>query len=685
LILQLLQDFFSCEAHELYAAAIEIDEPRLRQLRVATEKASTNNPLSAIEAGQLRPWVPRALWTWHPELVADDYVGQAGAAGAGLMRLQQYLLYCHEVAVANPLTRLWAPGRIPSLSWARSYLGMVAIYASYCGPLLETGVLRMVSSTLETAPQPLRAAAQSDDELLGAVSPTSEQKASLDTLRLAFDTTWEGLSASKRTGGSVHLLLASRHWAPLLTWLARRSDGGPAAAPADLRLAEVLASLEIPGLDGLSPSDIVAVRENDAFVAWRAALRSALIQVDALRPDQAGSRPGDAAALIDETLREARERVETRMGESRFLSAARSPARSFSIGAITAGAMATVFPPERALLTGALSSAADLVWSYAAARSRDKGVDHALHRHFLAFQPTMGSSWRSAPSVLPHFEWINSNAARRGSFQALRTDGEPVDASEERHVTDDGQPSRHLAATALLDRAIAAALETARGLPSHSASQPCVPEVVDAFELVIDLVRQLRRHIADGRLDIAVGAYANLFFLSTHLGLAWRQPNRRLEVMLSWRLSQLRDDGLGPAWPDWPDTHRPEITRLTAYEERLQRARAEVLDRAAAARVPIHDRWPVYVPEESSSSDPGWRHAWQLMAIGATRNGFTRFPVDSEVAIALAEEPHREARKLASHSLGLLSLAADAVEDMLGCSAAEPVRALLAEARSSEL
>jgi hypothetical protein len=73
------------------------------------------------------------------------------------------------------------------------------------------------------------------------------------------------------------------------------------------------------------------------------------------------------------------------------------------------------------------------------------------------------------------------------------------------------------------------------------------------------------------------------------------------------------------------------------------------------------------------------------MAIGATRNGFTRFPVDSEVAIALAEEPHREARKLASHSLGLLSLAADAVEDMLGCSAAEPVRALLAEARSSEL
>jgi hypothetical protein len=150
-----------------------------------------------------------------------------------------------------------------------------------------------------------------------------------------------------------------------------------------LRLCE-LAKMDLPGLENLLPQDIVSLRrDEEAFETWRVGLSRALDHVSRLDADFL-DKDADRAVIRDELCDVARKTAE-KVDSSGFLKNLRRGARSFSLGAVGALAIASLRSPLPAMISGAVSLAADLLLAFL---SRESVTGkQALLRHFAIFEP----------------------------------------------------------------------------------------------------------------------------------------------------------------------------------------------------------------------------------------------------------------------------------------------------------
>jgi hypothetical protein len=83
-------------------------------------------------------------------------------------------------------------------------------------------------------------------------------------------------------------------------------------------LVDQLIDLDLPNLELLSPTDILAVRAGSEFSRWRKVLAEALIQANAL-PAHVWNRKQESRKEIDDTLREGKVQLEAAMSKSAVL------------------------------------------------------------------------------------------------------------------------------------------------------------------------------------------------------------------------------------------------------------------------------------------------------------------------------------------------------------------------------
>jgi hypothetical protein len=118
-----------------------------------------------------------------------------------------------------------------------------------------------------------------------------------------------------------------------------------------LMVADSLLEAEIPDFDGLSPSTVLEVRQNDEyFAAWRSDLRAALKGV--------GSMPGtqdfreEASLFLNDLIRPRAEVIQRKTRTSNALrSAAKEPVMALTVGAAVATAGLAGLPLSGSLAT----------------------------------------------------------------------------------------------------------------------------------------------------------------------------------------------------------------------------------------------------------------------------------------------------------------------------------------------
>lgn len=438
-ILELASGFFGTSEHEdLYAAFRDASRGRLEEfLDLYRKFASAGRLRAPLEIGQLRPYLPTfrhgmyAPW----ELGAFQLDSLSFADGDGLWQavdqIKHRLLYCHSVAIEDPLGSLLAvaassgPSEFTIAEWRTRLLNFVQ-FLIHLEPLIAANILCFMSPraylpsdeqgrtpTLVAllqkyideggvAPVPvideyLRRAP--DENAKAAVRNLASMKISSGQTRLEERIVAGSLFRIKNAFSAV--LDAPAMLSPYLPFQydvdllgafqnavnSSVIDRELEAVPDDEnRLMGILFKMDMPGVERLDIGDILAIRSGDAFANWHEELRSAL--------SEAAAQPGnllnyDQAARLKITNRiaAAKKRIDDEFVESSALKKFRSLSRALAFGSL--GILASLyFVPLTMAVAGALAAlgareGAQLV--YDQARSRKKSQDQkAAVSHYVA-------------------------------------------------------------------------------------------------------------------------------------------------------------------------------------------------------------------------------------------------------------------------------------------------------------
>jgi hypothetical protein len=136
----------------------------------------------------------------------------------------------------------------------------------------------------------------------------------------------------------------------------------------DNRLLTELVNVDLPGLSSLTPENVVAIRQGDAFEEWRTELKIGLERAANLDPGLA-NRDRAARAVVMETLKPAKEKLEKEFKDSTILRNARSSSTTLLTGSLGA-AVGYLFDPSFGAFIGAFAgSLAQAVVEFAKKRS----------------------------------------------------------------------------------------------------------------------------------------------------------------------------------------------------------------------------------------------------------------------------------------------------------------------------
>lgn len=402
--------------------AVRADDFRWRYLRWRIEPAKVALP--AKDDAELRPLV--LVSQANANLHLQRAFGRYHEAGLWSLwdGLVQHLLYCHGVALMNPLGYLCERRQYSSHRTIAQYLA----FLNAISPLVEAGVVQLVElgpslldqgyvtavrTPSETNPS---SNALSSEQLAPVVSrlqdtagpkwdinghywtDTGLDPAELARLRERFvRLELGGLADSshitQRHPGAFDLLLSSAWQESALRATVAENPGwlgiATSSATADLRVAELqalqrLMAVPLADLSGIGPGDLVTIRrDDDTFAAWRSALRAALAHVGDEVDDPLAQRYRDLSRSLTEELHARALLVETGINRSSVLAAGRKGAVAFAVGCLKQGLHGNVDPVSN-LSAGAARAGSSLAQS-ALAERRARPVRDAVRRHQVLF------------------------------------------------------------------------------------------------------------------------------------------------------------------------------------------------------------------------------------------------------------------------------------------------------------
>lgn len=351
-------------------------------------------------ADHLRPYLTGpSLWyasqVHRLPLTAQNFTIFSGPATAAEQEdaIKQHLLYCHSVAMDDPLPRILYIVEGTSGNDPQAIDG----FANYCTflnmvkPLVESGVLFFVNK----------------DTYMSYYFPPSIDNRKVDEFALkadysdvpikddifrhtsfddAFDGILEVLTASKVHSRNFDLYFPARFFRDAfaaIVSLAKdnlRSMGH--SHEKELMLLKQLISIKVPNLADLTPQDIVDIREDRAFARWRLDIERALDRTLRLDPRLLEPKQ-EALRLIRTELEERQAELKEAIKKSRFLSRAKKGARSFVVGGLAALGVSWISDPVSGIASSLAGGVAELLISYLGEkRSSSK---EALLRHYLLF------------------------------------------------------------------------------------------------------------------------------------------------------------------------------------------------------------------------------------------------------------------------------------------------------------
>ncbi|MEX5718462.1 hypothetical protein [Geodermatophilus maliterrae] len=414
-IINVIEETFQDElGPDLISNSFRLSRRELYRLYEAHEAYIDREPELEPSPGTLRPYVPTALLP--PGKYRAHLLEGTGAAflrsieeiDDSVSALHRLLLYCHSIALLNPLVYITDQIRLaedaleedhPLRLQVANYLSWI----SFIRPLLNSGAVVLLENRSASFSGygrlddvRLKEAIIEDTLAAGDFTDIEDHRdpAHVDefTRRAPIDAAVDILSheqaVNESYGFATDYFFPRRYFARALQALLATS--GPkndprAESPSlfsgllDSVRILTLSSLPLPDFE-ISVKDILAVRSGDEFTDWRIALGRALDKVWILS-DQALLDEEAQLRIIQEELRNEMRHLESKVGRSRYLEEARRGKLSFLAGVVAALSISNWFDPTAGIVSLGARTAFERLWQLR--KSRQYNAKAALMNHYL--------------------------------------------------------------------------------------------------------------------------------------------------------------------------------------------------------------------------------------------------------------------------------------------------------------
>lgn len=344
--------------------------------------ATTADELPSVPAHDLRPIYGKGLITQRGKL-SSYYSDSADHSRTG-REVKALLLYAHSTIVMNPLAP-WFEVVAGSLRNSEPPNGMgfigALIAVSEIGDLIRDGTVAVIDPPAISWNENLKI----DDAISKAATRRyhrhnkgrqldqwDQYAATQDALIRMM--VYSSVDPNDRQGGfCANSTLEGNGYATIIRALAETINPD-LPLPSDEARLEALMHLSLPGVDDLHPKDMILVRSDSKFAAFRADVRVALSAVDAAL-DQGDLR--SARRDVAEFMAARAEELKASPARTRFWNATSGDALSFAIG----GAL-TALAGWKAALLGLLAKGL-----YETVRDTSAPLA-ALRQHYVAMSRT---------------------------------------------------------------------------------------------------------------------------------------------------------------------------------------------------------------------------------------------------------------------------------------------------------
>jgi hypothetical protein len=383
-----LEHFGPTSEPELYTAVNEAGDVELDRFleayrAFATSEKGAPPKLSPSTVRPYLPYIDKPSWTVGGLQLDFDTLKDDGAEWRIADAIKHRLLYCHSIALDDPLGHLLAltTAQIRTNqgdSGRRALLRFVNLSLHFA-PLLRSNIVCFLPHRGYSPDSTKRFGSRDELESalkdLGNYDPSEFVAAAPEAVRLdwkergLFDTTLvakvatnvassriaNGLEAVLHAPDRVSLHLPFRADVELLKKSSRLTEeiASTGFSDRDSWLLSELVDLDMPGLAELDPDALVEIRTGDEFSAWRHALSQALLSANAL-PSSLWNRNEEVKRTIREQLTDSRTRLEAQLGKSPVLAGLKKGRTSIIIGLVGLSISALVDPTK--LTTAAIAS-----------------------------------------------------------------------------------------------------------------------------------------------------------------------------------------------------------------------------------------------------------------------------------------------------------------------------------------
>jgi len=326
--------------------------------------------------------------------------------------IKHHLLYCHSVALEDPLQHLlYGDENLPPSALAGMRGGTLGfrvnggplfrrylILLSYLRPLIESGVVILVEDhwgvirrPVQLPPEELQSLIQGLDVDTAGYFPgrPDDEETQRDAKASMIGSCLEYLNfvsrVRQRSDHGVDLFLEEPTYRSVFRHIQLRCAelAPPQDREYDMILLDYLLQLRLPRLEELSETDIKTIREEGSFAEWREALKLALDRFHRMSvtglPEQ--DRSEQLRVEIADTLDPQREKLQKEVEGSSFLRKARGGVLDMTVGLgvdVLLGTMGAV--------TTAAIAKQGFMAVYKAYRESQHGIDKARQSHYLLFE-----------------------------------------------------------------------------------------------------------------------------------------------------------------------------------------------------------------------------------------------------------------------------------------------------------
>jgi hypothetical protein len=395
---------------DLIAAVESASYGQLRELQERTKAFGQAAEVPPKGDGHLRPYIPLETDDFqraaHGVYLRPDDFADPRNSELALDALKHHLLYCHSLAIDNPLRWMLDAFVVEPAPYMEDYLerqrAKVLNYLRFLiriEPLVRAQVVVLVERDIE-CPY-IQDGALSDSASVADIVDFSDLPAedlallegdkALVSHALVIHADHQlacGLDAAATHSGALDLYLPYRHYEDVLRAVVKEK---PAEAPewvreVELKVLSDLLRVSLPGMAELTPREIVAVRQGEeAFARWRSSLERGMGRLGTLDAETL-NRDIEELRLIEEELLEGRHSLESEISKSSFLAQAAQGWKEFTIGGVVALGLTPLVGPVPGLMVGAGNIGLKLLLNTFTGR-QGRNTARALHHQYLLFSP----------------------------------------------------------------------------------------------------------------------------------------------------------------------------------------------------------------------------------------------------------------------------------------------------------